>query len=108
MANAEKHKRRTEHPHIVKIEGVCGGNAIIEGTRIAVWHIVEYYYKVGMTVEQILLDWDYLAPAQVFDALAYYHDHREEVDRAIWENSYERSVTAEQLKNQVRWLNEFH
>lgn len=76
-------------PHIVKINGVCGGAAIIEGTRIAVWHIVEYYYKVGMSVEEFLLEWNYLKPAQVFDALAYYHDHREEIDKLRRENSYE-------------------
>ncbi|MFQ5859170.1 MAG: DUF433 domain-containing protein [Anaerolineae bacterium] len=80
---------RTSHPHIVKIDGVCGGEAIIEGTRIAVWHVVGYYYKVGMSVEEILADWDYLTPAQVFDALAYYHDHREEIDQARQANSYE-------------------
>ena len=79
----------TPYPHIVKIEGVCGGEAIIENTRIAEWHLVNYYYKVGMTVEEILLDWDYLAPYQVFSALAYYHDNQEEVDAARWRNSYE-------------------
>jgi uncharacterized protein (DUF433 family) len=80
---------RTSHPHIVKIDGVCGGEAIIEGTRIAVWHVVDYYYKVGMSVEEILLNWDHLMPAQVFDALAYYHDNPEEVDRVRRENTYE-------------------
>ena len=79
----------TSYPHIVKVEGVCGGEAIIEGTRIAVWHIVGYYYRAGMSVEEILADWDYLTPAQVFSALAYYHDNREEIDRVRRENSYE-------------------
>lgn len=84
-----KHVKRTRHPHIVKIDGVCGGAAIIAGTRIAVWHIVGYYYNVGMTAEAILSDWDYLTPAQVFDALAYYHDNKQEIDRLRRENSYE-------------------
>ena len=88
-ASEKRHVQRTEHPHIVKIEGVCGGEAIIEDTRIAVWHVVDFYYRVGLSVEEILLDWDALTPAQVFDALAYYHDHREEIDRLRWENSYE-------------------
>ncbi len=79
----------TLYPHIVKIEGVCGGEAIIEKTRIAVWHIVDYYYKVGMSVEEILADWDYLIPAQVFSALAYYYDNKTEIDRVRQENSYE-------------------
>jgi uncharacterized protein (DUF433 family) len=80
---------RTPYPHIVKVEGVCGGEAIIEGTRIAVWHVVGYYYKVGMSVEEILAEWDYLTPAQVFSALAYYHDNREEIERVRRLNSYE-------------------
>jgi uncharacterized protein (DUF433 family) len=82
-------KTLTSYPHIVKVEGVCGGEAIIEDTRIAVWHVVGYYYKVGMAVEEILADWDYLTPAQVFSALAYYHDNKDEVDRARAKNSYE-------------------
>jgi uncharacterized protein (DUF433 family) len=88
MGTHEKTARRTPYPHIVKIEGVCGGEAFIEGTRIAVRHIVGYYYKVGMSVEEILTEWDYLTPAQVFSALAYYHDNQEETDRVRQQNSY--------------------
>lgn len=82
--------QKTAYPHIVKIAGVCGGQAIIEGTRIAVWHIVGYYYKVGMSIDEILMDWDYLTPAQVFSALAYYHDHKDEIDQVRQQNSYAR------------------
>jgi uncharacterized protein (DUF433 family) len=89
MSTNNKTVHRTSHPHIVKIDDVCGGEAIIEGTRIAVWHVVGYYYQVDMSVEEILADWDYLTPAQIFDALAYYHDHRDEIDRVRRENSYE-------------------
>jgi uncharacterized protein (DUF433 family) len=79
---------QTSYPHIVKQNGVCGGAAIIEGTRIAVWQIVGYYYKVGMSVEEIVAEWDDLSPAQVFGALAYYHDHRSEIDEIRAQNAY--------------------
>jgi len=78
------------YPHIVKRYGICGGEPTIVGTRIAVRHIVGYYYKVGMSVEEILAEWEYLTPAQVFSALAYYHDNKEEIDLLREENSYER------------------
>ncbi|MEM9539708.1 MAG: DUF433 domain-containing protein [Cyanobacteria bacterium P01_E01_bin.42] len=78
----------TSYPHIIKQDGVCGGVAVIQGTRIAVWHIVGYYYKVGMSIEEILSEWDYLQPSQVFSALAYYHDNREEIDKIRQQNSY--------------------
>ena len=80
---------KTEYSYIVKTDGVNGGAATIEGTRIAVWHVVGYYYELGMSVEAIVMDWDYLLPAQIFSALAYYHDHREEIDTLREENSYE-------------------
>lgn len=81
--------RKTSYPHIAKIDGVCGGAAIIEGTRIAVWHVVDYFYKINMSIEEIVADWDYLKPAQVFSALAYYHDNKDEIDQVRQENSYE-------------------
>jgi len=89
MSTKEKVVQPTSYPHIVKVDGVCGGEATIEGTRIAVWHIVGYYYKVGLSVEEMLAEWDYLTPAQVFSALAYYHDNKEEIDRVRQWNSYE-------------------
>ena len=42
-----------------------------------------------MSVEAILMDWDYLKPAAIFSALAYYHDHKDEIDKLREENSYE-------------------
>jgi len=80
---------KTAYPHIVKTEGVNGGAATIEGTRMGVWHIVEYYYKVGMSVEEIVMEWTHINPAQVFSALAYYHDNRAEIDALRERNSYE-------------------
>ena len=89
MNKTDKSFQFTTYPHVVKIDGVCGGEAIIEGTRIAVWHIVDYFYKVGMSIDEILADWDYLKPVQLFSALAYYHDNKEEIDRVRQENSFE-------------------
>ncbi|MEL6468603.1 MAG: DUF433 domain-containing protein [Cyanobacteria bacterium J06623_4] len=85
---SDQNVERTNYSYIVKQAGICGGAAIIAGTRIAVWHIVGYYYKVGMSVEEIIAEWDELTPAKVFSALAYYHDHRPEIDRLRAQNAY--------------------
>lgn len=89
MIGSDKKIPHTPYPHIVKVQGVCGGQATIEGTRIAVWHIVDYYYKAGMSAEEILAEWDYLTPAQIFSALAYHHDNKEEIDQVRYQDSYE-------------------
>src|ERR1043165_3061262 len=89
MSTNNEIAERTPYPHIVKVDNVSGKEAVIEGTRIAVRHIVGYYYKAGMSVEEILAEWSYVTPAQVFSALAYYHDNKEEIDQLRHENSYE-------------------
>lgn len=89
MTEKERNLQHTPYPHIVKVQGVCGDQAIVECTRIAVWHIADYYYRTGMSAEEILAEWEYLTPAKVFSALAYYHDNKEEIDRIRYENSYE-------------------
>ena len=51
-------------------------------TRIPVQTIVGYY-KLGMSVEEILAGLPHLTAAQVFDALSYYHDHQAEIEADI-------------------------
>lgn len=79
---------RTEHPHVVKVEGVASGEPIILGTRMMVRTIVEQY-QLGHSIEDILWDFPRLSSAQVHDALAYYHDHRQEMDLLLEQATYE-------------------
>jgi len=79
-------KTKTEHAYITRTPGVCGGEPIIKGTRIAVRLIAEWYRK-GCTADEILEYYPHLDLAKIYDALSYYHDHRKEMDKAIEENS---------------------
>lgn len=76
---------QTEHPHIVRIEGVCGGRPIITGTRISVRTIVERM-RLGDSPEQIVENYPPLTLAQVYDALSYYHEHKSEIEAEIAAN----------------------
>jgi len=78
-----------EYRHITRAPGVCGGRPIIRGTRITVRAIVAYY-KMGLSVEEILDGLPLLSPAQVYDALSYYHDHSPEIEEDIKENRFQR------------------
>ena len=75
----------TEHPHIVQVEDICEGRPVIRGTRTSVRTIVGYY-KLGMSVEEIMEGLPHLTAAQVYDALSYYHDNQEEIEKDIREN----------------------
>ena len=79
---------RTDHPHIVRVQGIGSGEPIILGTHIMVRSLVEQY-RFGNSIEELLWDYPRLSPAQLYDALAYYHDHKDEMDRLLEEATYE-------------------
>lgn len=77
---------RTEHPHIVRSEGVHGGRPIIRGTGVSVQTIVEQT-RLGRSPVQIVEDYDgVLTLAQVYDALSYFHEHQAEIEQDIARN----------------------
>jgi len=76
----------TEHPHIERMPGVCGGEPKIKGTRIPVW-IVAGWHALGQSVDDIVAMYPHLSAAQVHDALSYYYDHRAEVDAVRAQNA---------------------
>jgi len=74
--------RTFPHFHVTTNKTICGGTPIIRGTRTSVANIAGFYL-MGMTAEEIHRELPHLSLAQVFDALAFYLDHREEIDREL-------------------------
>jgi uncharacterized protein (DUF433 family) len=69
--------------YITRQSGVRGGNAIIEGSRIGV-HDVIGLLQNGETVNSIIAScFPELTRAQIFECLAYYEDHRGEIDLLV-------------------------
>ena len=83
-----------EMPRIVSTPGTCGGKPRIDGHRIKVEHIAVCYERMGMTPDEIVTSHPTINLAQVHAALAYYYEHKEEIDADIEEG--ERFV--EELK----------
>lgn len=77
----------TAYPHISKTPGVCGGKACIGGTRIRVMDIV-VLHRQGMPPEQMLDHYSSrpLTLAEVHSALAYYYDHKDEIEACFEED----------------------
>lgn len=75
---------KTLDEHIEITPGVMGGKPRIAGHRISVQNVVIWHNEMGYSVEKIAEDYN-LTLADVYAALAYYHDHKEEVDRSIVE-----------------------
>ena len=77
---------RTEHPHIVRIEGAHAGRPTVRGTGISLQTIVEQT-QLGRSPAQIIEDFDgVLTLAQVHDALSYFYEHQGEIEQDIVRN----------------------
>jgi uncharacterized protein (DUF433 family) len=68
---------KTEHPHVVRLEGVGGGEPVIDGLRVTVRHVVTLHQQ-GETILEIAEALG-ITEAQVFHALSYFFDHRGEI-----------------------------
>jgi len=74
------------HPYIVSDPEVCGGSPRLAGTRITVRTVVIATLLHGQTPEELLQHYPHLTLAAIHDALSYYYDHREAIDREIAEH----------------------
>ena len=72
--------------HIEITPGVCGGKPRIAGHRIRVEDIVIWHEKMGLSPDEIVSQYPTITLADVYAALAYYHDHFEEIRQQIQED----------------------
>ena len=73
MTNALK----TEHPQIVRFEGVCGGEPVIDGLRVTVRHVATLHPCDESILE--IAEALGISEGQVFHALSYFFDHCEDI-----------------------------
>lgn len=73
----------TEYAHIVRTNGVLGGEPRLAKTRIRVRDIVAARDIGGLSPEEVVaIAYPDLTLGQIYAALAYYEDHRAEIDEA--------------------------
>ncbi|HET6884010.1 MAG TPA: DUF433 domain-containing protein [Pirellulales bacterium] len=59
------------------IAGVCGGEPVIDGLRVSVRHVVTLHQRGEAIVD--IAEALGITEAQVYHALSYFFDHREEI-----------------------------
>jgi uncharacterized protein (DUF433 family) len=69
--------------HIQITPGFCGGKPRIANHRICVQDIVLWHQRSGMSPDEIVSAFPTIKLSDVYAALAYYHDHRAEIDADI-------------------------
>jgi uncharacterized protein (DUF433 family) len=74
-----------EIKHIESTPGVCGGKPRIAGTRIRVQDVYIWHELVGRSAEEIVSSNPQITLADVYAALTYFWDHRDEIRRQMKE-----------------------
>ena len=72
---------QTAVEHIDVNPAICGGRPRIAGTRIRVQDIYAWHEIEGVSPDEIVTRFPQLSLADVYAALTYYWDHREEMER---------------------------
>ncbi len=73
---------KTLDQHIEITPGIAGGKPRITGRRITVQNVVMWHEWMGRSADEIATEYG-LTLSDVYAALAYYYDHRLEIDEAI-------------------------
>lgn len=68
--------------HIEITPGICGEKPRISGHRITVQNIVIWHERIGKSADEIATEYN-LKLSDIHAALAYYYDHRNEIDESI-------------------------
>jgi uncharacterized protein (DUF433 family) len=76
---------KTHYQHIVRTPDIAGGKPRIDGHRITVQQIAIWHEQMGYSVDEIATLYN-LTLSEIHSALAYYYDHREEIDTATRES----------------------
>src|SRR5258708_11856362 len=71
----------TTYPHIVKDDGQPA--RLESHPRVRVAQIVMDYLAHGWSLDEICNQYPHLHHAEVYAAMSYYHDHRDEIEAEI-------------------------
>lgn len=78
--------RKTKHPYISIDPKISGGAPVIIGTRIKVMDIAIRYELMGMSADKIIDEYPHLKLEQVHNALSYYYEHKDALDKKYRED----------------------
>jgi len=91
---------KTLDQHIEISPGTASGRPHIAGHRISVQDIVIWHEWMGRGVDEIAAEYD-LGVSDIYAALAYYYDHRDELELSIHENENFRETLRRKIPSKV-------
>jgi uncharacterized protein (DUF433 family) len=62
---------------------ICSGTPVVAGTRVRIVDIAVEYEFLNCSPDEIINAHPHLKLEQIHDALSYYYEHRDELDKKI-------------------------
>src|SRR3954447_3746129 len=78
---------QTPPQYVSSTPGVCGGKPCIAGTRIRVQDVYVWHELQGLSADEIVSRFQHITMADVYAALSYYWDNRDEIQRQMQEET---------------------
>lgn len=92
-------------PGIAFVDGVTGRRAVIAGTGLEVWEIIDAYQQDELSFEELKEEFPWLNEMQLRAALGYYQLYPEEIDARL---EIERSWTPERVAAEMPYAMPHH
>jgi uncharacterized protein (DUF433 family) len=107
QANQPAQLLPADRVRIVSTPGTCGGRPRIDGHRITIEDVAIWHERMGMSPDEIVSAYPSIALSDVHAALAYYYQHREQIDAAIREGeafvSHMKAQAAGEARRGEKW-----
>jgi len=87
---------KLKHPYITVNKKIRDGNPIISGTGIRVMDIAIGYEVMGKSPDEIISALPHLNLSQIHDALSYYYEHKNEIDKR-WRDAIKDSEVLKRI-----------
>lgn len=79
-------EKKTGHPYISIDCKISEGQPVIKGTRIKIVDIAAKYELMGKSPDDIVNDYPHLRLEQIHDALSYYYENKNILDKKYRED----------------------
>ncbi len=100
------------HPYIAVDKKIRGGEPVISQTGVRVLDIAIRYEIMGMSPDDIIIALPHLNLAQIHDALSYYYEHKDDMDRkwkeALKDTETLRKTSPSALEKKIGKLKDIH
>ncbi len=95
-------EKKIKHPYISINPKIAGEQPVISGTRIKVMDIAVRYELMGMSADRIIDAYPHLRLEHIHDALSYYYEHKDMLDRKYREDQSFLAQLKKQYPSKLR------